>query len=398
MEAYGLIVTRASNERLVFFNGSALSSSLEDIADTPADWPLIDVAGVFPLDLSLYAVGKGTFPRVKVYRVSDKNWVYVDDLALPSLGTSTVYQPAFSPDGKLLVVLNNTLPRIHVLSMETNTLTEAQPLSLPNTPTKAHFSPDGSVLVVGWLTTSPRCRFISTVTLETLATPTIAGSVYDARFSPDGTMVAFAHVSSPTLSVRTYPGLETVTTGFSASTAGYSCDWSPDGRYLAFCRNGLTNPVILDAHNAWAQVSVDTLSVASHSCRFSPDGKYLAVSYRGSAGSLVRLRIYRVSDWEVVVEDIDTSTNSTDISWLPRSTIRLSGGVTYDADSMPASYPLRFFNRATGQLLLEKQSGVDGSHMTAFISDNADPVTRIVLHDSAVDPVCNDIIDTVVPD
>ena len=225
----------------------------------------------------------------------------------------------------------------------------ADPASLPtNVANDATFSPDGTYLVVAYIT-SPYINIYkrSGDTFTKLANPAALPTSwgYGASFSPDGTYLAIAHGTSPYITIYKRSG-DTFTkladpADLPAGTTGRGISFSPDGNYLAIVHN--TSPFVTiykRSGDTFTKLTdpADLPAGSSHGATFSPNGSYLVISSLASPYII----IYKRSG--------DTFTKLANPAALPTSGV-------FGASFTPDSTYLAIARGASPYVTIYKRSG-----------------------------------------
>ncbi len=142
-----------------------------------------------------------------------------------------------------------------------------------------------------------------------LASITLPSTAYGCAFSPDGTLLAVAHVGSPYITI------------YNTST------WAK-----------LANPSILPSNTAYG-------------CAFSPDGTLLAVAHVGSP----YITVYNTSTWATTPGFLTPSAGSGAVSFGHTDTHRIRGTVR-DKDGNLVSRTIRVHRRSDGTLVAQTVS------------------------------------------
>jgi WD40 repeat protein len=230
-----------------------------------------------------------------------------------TLPTGNANAIAFSPDKRLMAVAHDCAAVSDNLTVYYNSNTNASPVWTALTPpastiggsaagTAVAFSPDGLLLFYcagtgsrGWaISGSGASTTFSAAISELTFTGDIEGTTTGCSFSPDGTMIAVSHTTTPFVSIWTLAGsgAATVATELAAPAAiptgsGNGVQFSPDGSFLAVAHttspfttvyeiSGTTFTKIDDESSEFAA----TLPTGVGSdVAFSRDGTWMAVAH-----------------------------------------------------------------------------------------------------------------------
>jgi Flp pilus assembly pilin Flp len=269
-------------------------SALTPPAAGPAGAAVFD----FSADGALVAGAHATSPYVTVYDTNGgsgdpSTWT---KLGNPStLPTGQGDGIAFSPDDGLLAVAHDTSPYLTVYdtaggSANTATWTTA---SLggnpPNFGLGVSFSPDGAMLAVSHVG-SPYVTIYNTTSWAKLSNPTAGlpgGTGYDVAFSHDGSLLAVAHDGGSYITIYDTAGGSANTglwtklspPGTPPTGRGWGIAFSPDDSLLAEAH--VTSPAI-SVYNTttWAKLPNPTTLPTGNgiTVAFSPDGGLMSVT------------------------------------------------------------------------------------------------------------------------
>jgi WD40 repeat protein len=157
------------------------------------------------------------------------------------------------------------------------------------------FSPDGSLLAVGH-DSSPFLTVLNTSDWSIVSgTPTLPGGSRGVVFSPDGTRLAVGHAISPLLTVLNTSNWSVVSGTPTLAGIGRGVAFSPDGSLLAVGQDTSPFLTVLNTSN-WSVVSTPTLAGEGFGVAFSPDGTKLAVGHAITPF----LTVLNTSNWSVV--------------------------------------------------------------------------------------------------
>ena len=268
-------------------------------------------AAAFSPDGKLLVLGGDFTGRAKVYAVSGTSIAYISDLYADGAGTalsSYVNAAAFSPDGGALVLGGNFTGRAKVYAVSGTTVTYVGDLyadeagkALNAYVNAAAFSPDGKLLVLMGMFTGyakvysvsgTAITYVSYIYADTGSTA-LSNIVDAAAFSPDGgTLVlggnftGYAKVYSVSGTAITYVSDIYADTGSTAlSSHVNAATFSPDGSLLvlggsfegrakAYTVSGTTITYISDLY---ADTGSTALSNIVSAAAFSPDGGTLVL-------------------------------------------------------------------------------------------------------------------------
>lgn len=172
------------------------------------------------------------------------------------------------------------------------------PATLPTgNATGAAYSPDGSLLAITH-GTSPRVTIYNTADWSKVPNPPVlpTGNGQKCAFSPDGSLLAVAHATSPFITIyNTADWSKVPNPSVLPANQGQGVRFSPDGSLLAVAHFGAPNITIYNTSD-WSKVpnpAVLPAGTGAYGPSFSPDGSLLAV---GSTSSPF-VTIYNTADW-----------------------------------------------------------------------------------------------------
>lgn len=222
--------------------------------------------------------------EVKIYYISGTTFTLASTFAIAVTGAR------FSPDSQLVAFSIGTGVRLYTPSGETSTSTWSQIAASPVTTSTScrgvDFSPDGTLMAVSYVTTSPFCDVFSVTGSGASATFTQltggdagefcnaadypAGNGRDAKFSWDGRYLAIAHDTTPFVTIYEVNGTTFTKLANPASLPagnGQGIAWSRDGNWMVvghsttpfitiYAKSGntftkQTNPGTLPASSGW---------------------------------------------------------------------------------------------------------------------------------------------------
>ena len=130
----------------------------------------------------------------------------------------------------------------------------------------------------------------------TIVPPLPPNAGFDVAFTPDGSLLAVAHVGGDKLTVLNTSDWSEVSGVPSLPNTGNGVAFSPDGSLLAVAHSGGDCLTVLNTSD-WSEVSgVPPLPSTGRGVAFSPDGSLLAVGHRDGDG----LTVLNPSDWSEV--------------------------------------------------------------------------------------------------
>jgi WD40 repeat protein len=187
---------------------------------------------------------------------------------------------AFSPDGRLLASVGSLAARADLWDVATGSLARSIPMDYGRISSSVAFSPDGSLLAIGYLEGVVEIWNLATGTLQQTLSHNAPGNISALAFSPDGKLLASGSVNK---TIKLWE----VSTGTLRRTLSTS-DWvdslafSPEGKLLASADKVL---------ELW-DIETGTLlpplpGQGTHYCvTFTPNGKILV---SGGDDSTIRL-------------------------------------------------------------------------------------------------------------
>ncbi len=127
-------------------------------------------------------------------------------------------------------------------------------------------------------------------------TPTLGGSAPGVAYSPDGQLLAVAHLGVPYLTV-----IDTTTWTVVAGTptlpgAGYAVAFSPDGQSLAAAHSGPPGLTVIDTTTWTVVAGTPAVDFIAFAVAYSPDGQSLGVGHFAAP----RLTVINTTTWTVV--------------------------------------------------------------------------------------------------
>ncbi|GCE05426.1 HEAT repeat domain-containing protein [Dictyobacter aurantiacus] len=185
----------------------------------------------------------------------------------------SVFSVAWSPDGKRIVMVDNTIKSWDATTGK-NTITYAN--SPAGDVTAVAWSPDGRFIVGSganaqlWDANSGQSLGVYTPQIQAGQTPSANDLIYDSSWSPDGSLIASAaNGKAYGFSVQVWnPQTRQIVFSIPSNPVSYirHVRWSPDGKYLAFDDDGKVLVYSVATHKL---VSQNTGSVFA----WSPDGE-----------------------------------------------------------------------------------------------------------------------------
>jgi len=268
---------------------------------------------VFSPDGSLLAITHSMSPYVTIYNTSD--WSKVTDPGTLPAGVG--YGAAYSPDGSLLAIAHYTSPYMTIYGAG-NIYEIPTPYKEGDLP-QLQFAQSADVMWIthpsyktrklsrtghtAWLLT----RYLPTsdpfiVSWDKLTDPGTlpAGIGRGAAFSPDGSLLAIAHLISPYVTIyNTSDWSKVANPGTLPTGNGYGAAFSPDGSLLAIAHDVSPFVTIYNTSD-WSKVTdPGTLPTSTGiGAAFSPDGSLLAIAHDVSPF----VTIYNISDWSKVTD------------------------------------------------------------------------------------------------
>ena len=240
------------------------------------------------------AITRSGTPYLTVFNSSD--WDAVP--GTPTLAGSG-YAAAFSPDGSLLAIGYLNSPFLTVINTSGWSAVSGTPV-LSGTCYSLSFSPSGSMLAVAGnaLTSTQRVRVFDTSDWSAVLDDFDLNhnSARAVAFSPDGVYLAIGYNSGNRLIVLNTSGWSTVTGTPSIGSYIYSIAYSPDGSLMAVASDSSPYLTVIDTSN-WSVISgTPTLAGTCYCVAFSPDGGHLAAGHSRSP----YLTVLDTSDWSAV--------------------------------------------------------------------------------------------------
>ncbi len=260
-------------------------------------------AAVFSPDGKLLVLGGSFTGNAKAYTVEGTSLTYLFDLPDDSSGVALdgpVQAVAFSPDGKLLVLVGSFANKANAYTVEGTNVTyffliNTNKLSVLDGEVRAAaFSPDGKLLVLGGLFYGGAkayavegAGFTYLFDLYNNGTGTAMGSISEVDFAPNGRLLVCDSI------IFTVEG-QTVTYACHATDVGgsvYMASFSPDGKTLmlgglGWCgRYGVEGGAVTYLGRAGSSSADKVLDSPVQAAAFSPDGKLLVLGGSFTGGT-----------------------------------------------------------------------------------------------------------------
>jgi len=271
---------------------------------------------------------------------------YIHSIDTDCTSNTTVYGVAVSPNGQTVVTAGDD-GRAKIWRFNGKTLTSAGLADLPSSAAgfgTLAFSPDGSILAIGWSDGVDLWNTTTWVRIRKLATP---GSVYDIGFTPDGqqimsidsTNLHIHNIATPTvlhsIAIPEFTWLLAVSpiAATGTTTAAVALQ---DGTVRAFTHTAtgfVANPTML---------VTDPTAGTTRSVRFSRDGTLLAAG--NELGQLFFWRYPLTSSMPTSpIVDVETPTTSGTLNWLAFSpdnrTIAVAGAYSPSVSTFAVAAP-----------------------------------------------------------
>ena len=273
---------------------------------------------------------------------------YIHSLDTDCTTNTTVYGVAVSPNGQT-VVTGGDDGRAKIWSFNGRTLTASGMAALPSSVAgygTLAFSPDGSLLAIGWSDGIDLWNTTTWVRIRKLATP---GTLYDIGFTPDGqqimsidsTNLYIHNITTSTvlhsIAIPEYTWLMAVSPIASAGTTTAAVALQ-NGTVRVFTHTAtgfVANPSLL-------VTDPDPSPSTTRSVRFSRDGTWLAAG--NSLGQLFFWRYPLTSTTpSSPIVDVGTPTTSSDVNWLAFSpdnrTIAVAGAYAPSVSTFAVAAP-----------------------------------------------------------
>lgn len=290
-------VAHINSPYLTLFNTSDYSTKAG-----PAITPTGSTRGVaYRPDGSMLAVTMLTAPYVRLY---DANLAKLTDPAI--LPTGGGHSIAFSSDGSLFAIAHFTSPYVTIYNSDTRAKLPDPP-SLPTSNGWGIAFSSNGLMAVG-LEATPYIAVYNTSTWARKADPAILppdSVLGPLSFSPDGSLLAVPHNSSPCLTVYQTATMTKVSGTPALSGDCLATAFSPNGSYLAVGRTGSPYISVLNT-NDWSIRAAPASPPAFwvRGVAFSPDSSRLNVLHDSSPN----LRVYNVTDMSLVINTLSAGT------------------------------------------------------------------------------------------
>lgn len=210
---------------------------------------------------------------------------------------------SWSPDGNWMFVIHGVTPYIVIIDLSDWSIVSIGPTGLTgaNVPGKSVFSPDGQLLSVALASRNYISVFDTASWDDAPEFKSVIGVPRGISWSKDSDLVAVAIADSQGYQILSRGELSSAwysPAGVSLPTLsageGYSCRFSPDGKYLAIGTDTSPYLSIIDL-STWTLIPISaTLTGTVAEMEFSPDGRYLSLNYLSST----EIVILNTSNWD----------------------------------------------------------------------------------------------------
>lgn len=233
--------------------------------------------GVRPTDPELYAVSVDADGEFSIQLCTDHDGVLAEMSGHPGI----ILEMEFSPDGKLLVASSvhtdpDTRPAVSIWDVARRRLIARHD---DIDPAGVDFSPDGRFLVVVGETLDEESQRIGCARIYDLASHTMLRQLacerkgFSTGFSPDGRFLAVGSTSG-TLQVWDTKRWETILSVRGSGDPSVTLAFSIDGRTLAVA--AMDQTVRLWETSSWQKVGTLHVNSLATGLKFGPDDRYLA--------------------------------------------------------------------------------------------------------------------------
>lgn len=194
-----------------------------------------------------------------------------------------------------IAVSKADFPQTSMVKWDGTNLTQEDTLGIGQHCDDCSWHPDGELIAFVRIA-SPTLYLLrwDGADLTLVDTLNIVGSrAYGVCFSPDGQWIAVAHDTSPYFTMVKWDGANlSIVATYTLDGIGYDCWWSPDGQFIAVANISTTFKILRwDGANLFLADSIDLGSTRYGSCQFTSDGRYIAIASPAASGVAPHLKV-----------------------------------------------------------------------------------------------------------